>query len=74
MKESMRSEQLVNSVGCKIIWHFPAIAYLVFSEGGIGKMSSPKGGRVRFARSEVGSDGIQADAFGTYRTTLVWYP
>jgi hypothetical protein len=37
----MRSEQLVNSVGCKIIWHFPAIAYLVFSEGGIGKMSSP---------------------------------
>lgn len=31
-------------------------------------------GRVRFARSEVGSDRIQADAFGAFRTTLVWYP
>jgi hypothetical protein len=60
----MRSEQLASSFDLKIARHFPAIAYLVYSGGSIGKMSLQSStmiaqdGRVRFARSEAGPDGI----------------
>jgi hypothetical protein len=41
VEEIMRSEHLANGIDCGITCHFPAIEYLVYSGGDIGRMSSP---------------------------------
>ena len=65
VKESMRSEQLANGFDCGVNVPFPSYRILgIFRrrywQNELASLSDmiTQDGRVRFARSEVGSDGI----------------